>query len=290
VAEVTLGDYTGYILLEMIRAREMADHYSRVVAEKYAADEVMRHFAVPRFKVPKMELTIPVLISGARFTQTLRFDMTLEDFVAAMRQRAQEARARLVSPPIPGFPGKIGPVMPGKLDIPILVPPTPVPVDRDVDADRDVDRDVDRDAGRDVDRGLGEVTALAADFHQQLVDNSDPLRPDTVVAVMWSRIFWTAIDADAPPADAPASSAVADPRQALLAETTQEVLELVRSRTVIDKTQIDNLLINPETNVVKNGSTDSSVFTVSAELLEEAFFLRSVTDDAGATSTIVEFE
>jgi hypothetical protein len=273
VAEVTLGDYTGYILLEMIRAREMADHYSRVVAERYAADEVMRHFAVPRFKVPKMDLTIPVLISGARFTQTLRFDMTLEDFVAAMQQRAAEARARLVSPPLPGFPGKVGPVMPDKLDIPILLPPQPVPVDRE--------------AGR----GLGDVKALAVEFHEQLVANPDPLRPDTIVAVMWSRIFWAAIDAESTPGGLGSTDALAtDPREQLLAETGQEVLELVRSRTVIDKTQIDNLLINPETNVVKNGSTDSSVFTVSAELLEEAFYLRSVTDESGATSTIVEFE
>ncbi len=277
MAEVTLGDYTGYILLEMIRAREMADHYSRVVAERYAADEVMRHFAVPRFKVPKMDLTIPVLISGARFTQTLRFDMTLEDFVAAMQQRAAEARARLVSPPLPGFPGRVGPVMPGKLDIPILLPPKPIPVDRDVE--------------KGGDRGLGDVKALAVEFHQQLVANPDPLRPDTIVAVMWSRIFWTAIDAAAPsPTATPTDAAATDPREQLLAQTGEEVLELVRSRTVIDKTQIDNLLINPETNVVKNGSTDSSVFTVSAELLEEAFYLRSVTDESGATSTIVEFE
>jgi hypothetical protein len=280
MAEVTLGDYTGYILLEMIRAREMADHYSRVVAERYAADEVMRHFAVPRFKVPKMDLTIPVLISGARFTQTLRFDMTLEDFVAAMQQRAAEARARLVSPPLPGFPGKVGPVMPGKLDIPILLPPKPIPVDRDV-AD-------DAPDARGADRGLGDVKALAVEFHQQLVANPDPLRPDTIVAVMWSKIFWAAIDAEAP--SGPTDAVATDPREQLLAQTGDEVLELVRSRTVIDKTQIDNLLINPETNVVKNGSTDSSVFTVSAELLEEAFYLRSVTDESGATSTIVEFE
>jgi hypothetical protein len=270
MAEVTLGDYTGYILLEMIRAREMADHYSRTVAERYAADEVMRHFAVPRFKVPKMELTIPVLISGARFSQVLRFDMSADDFVSTMGQRAAEARERLASPPLPGFPGKIGPVMPGRPDIPVLLPPRPVPVDRD------------RAALVAEPKATGDLRSLALDFHAQLVANPDPLRPETIVAVMWSRIFWSAVGD--PPSDP------TDPRQALLAETSQDVLELVRSRTVIDRTTIDNLLINPETNVVKNGSTDSSVFTVSAELLEEAFFLRSVTDESGATSTVVEFE
>jgi hypothetical protein len=276
MAEVTLGDYTGYILLEMIRAREMADHYSRTVAERYAADEVMRHFAVPRFKVPKMDLTIPVLISGARFSQVLRFDMSADDFVATMQQRAAEARERLASPPLPGFPGKIGPVMPGRIDLPVLLPPSPEPVDRAVTAS-------------------GDVRSLALDFHRQLVANPDPTRPDTIVAVMWSRIFWAAVGADEPvptipTTPLPESALPGDARQELLAETSQEVLELVRSRTVIDRTTIDNLLINPETNVVKNGSTDSSVFTVSAELLEEAFYLRSVTDETGATSTVVEFE
>ena len=29
MAEITLADYTGYIFLEIIKAREMAVHYSR---------------------------------------------------------------------------------------------------------------------------------------------------------------------------------------------------------------------------------------------------------------------
>ena len=56
--EVTLADYTGYILLELTKAREMADAYSREVAERYRNDPVLQHFSTPRFKIPKMELTI----------------------------------------------------------------------------------------------------------------------------------------------------------------------------------------------------------------------------------------
>ena len=56
------------------------------------------------------------------------------------------------------------------------------------------------------------------------------------------------------------------------------------------RTEIENLLVNPETNVVKDGRSDTSVFTVKAELLEEGFFLRSVRDeDAQEVRTIVEF-
>ena len=39
------------------------------------------------------------------------------------------------------------------------------------------------------------------------------------------------------------------------------------------------------------GSSDTSVFTLKAELLEEGFFIRSVRDeDTGAVTTVVEFE
>ena len=63
------------------------------------------------------------------------------------------------------------------------------------------------------------------------------------------------------------------------------------SQTALDSTTIQSLLINPETNVVKNGSSDTSVFTLKAELLEEGFFIRSVRDDAtGQTRPVVEFE
>lgn len=279
MAEITLGDYTGYILLEMIKAREMADAYSRVVAERYASDEVMRHFAVPRFKVPKMQLTIPVLISGARFRQTVRFDFTLEDFIEAMQQRAEEVRARLTIRR-PGFPpvgpvrpdGPVGPTRPGGPGRPPL-PSVPLAESRRA-------------------REVESIAALAVSFHAQLAANPDPLRPDTIVTVMWERIFWAALGIEKPEDVEPDDDQnQADRRHAVLVQTTQEVLDMVRARTVIDSTAIDSLLINPETHIVKDGSNDSSVFTVSAELLEEAFYLRSVREEGTErTTTIVEFE
>ena len=65
----------------------------------------------------------------------------------------------------------------------------------------------------------------------------------------------------------------------------------VTTATVVDRTPIQSLLVNPETNVVKNGSSDTSVFTLKAEMLEEGFFIRTVRDEAtGQTRTVVEFE
>jgi hypothetical protein len=249
VAEVTLGDYTGYIFLEMVKAREMADAYSRAVAERYADDEVLRHFAVPRFKVPRMELTIPVLISGARFRNTVRFDFPREEFVTAIDQRATAAKHRLDL--TRGLLPRLGPAASRVL------------------------------AGSDA------IRRLAAEMHEKLEDNPDPSRPDTIVTVMWRQIFRTALGEER----LVTYYSEADPRHELLLDTTTEVLDLVRTRTVVDRTAIESLLVDPETHAVEQTSTDSSVFTVNAELLEEAFFLRSVQDEEGGqVRTIVEFD
>jgi hypothetical protein len=65
----------------------------------------------------------------------------------------------------------------------------------------------------------------------------------------------------------------------------------VTTNTVVDSTSIQSLLINPETNVVKSGSSDSSVFTIKAEMLEEGFFIRQIKDETtGQTRPVVEFE
>jgi hypothetical protein len=249
VAEVTLGDYAGYIFLEMIRAREMADAYSRAVAERYAADEVMQHFSVPRFRVPKMELTIPVLIAGARFRQTVRLDLPEDEFVTAMDRRAGDVRTRVE-------------VTRGILPRSLAVSPRST-------------------------SGSATVERLARDFHAQLAENPDPLRPDTIVTNMWRQIFRAVLGEER----ILKFYSESDPHHDLLIQTTKEVLAFVRSRTVVDSTAIESLLINPETQIVKDGSSDSSVFTIAAELLEEGFYLRSVRDEeTNETSTIVDFE
>jgi hypothetical protein len=249
VAEVTLGDYAGYIFLEMLKAREMADAYSRAVAERYAGDEVLQHFAVPRFKVPKMELTIPVVISGARFRQTVRFTFPRDEFLTAIDERAAAVRNRL-----------------------------------------DLDRGVLPRLGPAAYRVLQaseSVRRLAEDFHTKLEENPDPSRPETIVTVMWRQLFRTVLGEER----LVTFYGEADPRHELLRETTREVLELVRSRTVVERTEIESLLVNPVTHVVEQSSTDSSVFTVAAELLEEGFYLRSIRDpETQQETTIVEFE
>lgn len=260
VADVTLGDYAGFIFLELIKAREMADAYSRSVGERYAKDPVLQYFSVPRFKVPKMQLTIPVLVSGARFTQTVRLDLPLKDFTAAVNKRVEDVLTLVEM----------------SLRNP-LIRPRPIP--------REVREPVEPPT-HDADDSES-TEELVREFHQQLVANPDPLRPDALVRRMWSRIVRASLE----DADLLEAYLKSDPKHELLERSTNDLLEYVRARTVIDHTAIESLLIDPETNVVKNGSSETSVFTVTAELLEEGFYLRSVRDEeTQQVSTIVEFE
>lgn len=68
MAEITLSEYLGYLFAEISKARDMADRYSKEIALLYAKDDVLRHFSVPRFKIPKMDLTIPVMVSAVRMS------------------------------------------------------------------------------------------------------------------------------------------------------------------------------------------------------------------------------
>jgi len=274
MAEITLADYAGYIFLEIIRAREMADHYSREVARRYGQDEVMRHFSVPRFKVPKMDLTIPVLISGARFKQVLRLKLAPEEFAKLVEGRLREVvktvqlykssvfdlRPTLVAQPLqplqPGQPPRPGVLRPGG-----AVAGTPRSAD-----------------------GLPEAIA---EFHQQLRDNPDLSQPGQIVMLHWARLFKRVLEAE----DLWALYQKHNPNDELFRKTSADLLRLVQASTIVERTTIDNLLINPETQQVKDGSSDSSVFTIRAEMLEEGFFIRSVKDEAtGTTQQVVEFE
>jgi hypothetical protein len=278
MAEITLADYTGYIFLEIIKAREMADQYARHVAESYAEDPVMKHFSTPRFKIPKMELTIPVLISGARFSQAIHFKMTVEEFVAFIQGRVKD-----VVNSVHISTGEI-------FTFPRPQPPTAVPMtgrrSQAVAARSRLPVFPGGPVGEPLDPSTAAaIDKLAREFYVELVKN--PVQPGNIVTVAWARIFNAAL----------VGYGLVEvyqqynPNNELFNKTAADVLRIVTANTIIDRTTIENLLVNPETNVVKNGSSETSVFTIRAEMVEEGFFIRTIRDeDTGEERPIVEFE
>jgi hypothetical protein len=285
MSEITLSDYTGYIFIEIIKAREMADAYAREVAQRYAQDEVLRHFSAPRFKIPKMNLTVPVLISGAKFSQIIRFNMeeaSFRDYITKEIQliiRTIQFNTIKVLPiidrPIKPVTPVITPITPVKPFTPFspLTPLSPLLMAAPEGT-------------------MGAMGASATDdaigvFYKDLTGNALATQPEITIRDSWRLIFDTAVK------EAGLSEAYQkqNPNNELFDQSVAEIINTINTHTVIAKTQIESLLVDPETNVVKNGSSDSSVFTLQAELNEEGFFIKSVKDaNTGLQGLIVEFD
>lgn len=59
-----LGDYLGQLMSEVVIARVQADLESVRVAELYASHPLLRHMAIPRVRLPEIEMEVPVVIAG----------------------------------------------------------------------------------------------------------------------------------------------------------------------------------------------------------------------------------
>jgi len=60
-----LSETLGHLLCEITRARMAADREAVRIAKQYAEDDsgLLRHFPVPRMRLPTLELTLPVVVS-----------------------------------------------------------------------------------------------------------------------------------------------------------------------------------------------------------------------------------
>lgn len=265
MAEITLSEYTGYLYLEMIKAREMADAYSKSVAMRYEEDPVLKHFPTPRFKVPKITLTIPMMVSGARFSQVERFTMTPDEFMAFILDRLDTALMGIALPP-PDRAGASGSDV-RKISAAAQRRPGPRPT-------------------RSKFAASAELIQLVKSFYAGLTGAGAAAMPTSQVRDMWGRIFQAAL-VENKLVDAYKKR---DPANQLFEATFREVSKAIKERTTVDGVKIQNLLINPETSILENGASGTSIFTVLAEMTEDGFFLKTVRDANGVESKIVEFE
>lgn len=60
-----LSEYLGHLLCEVTRARVMADAEAVRTAARYLGDgsSLLRHFPVPRMRLPELEITVPVVVN-----------------------------------------------------------------------------------------------------------------------------------------------------------------------------------------------------------------------------------
>ena len=58
-----LGDYLGHLISEVTMARMQADVEAVRIAELYASHPLLRTMPVPRFRLPEVQVDIPVVIN-----------------------------------------------------------------------------------------------------------------------------------------------------------------------------------------------------------------------------------
>lgn len=259
MAEITLSEYVGFIFSEVVRARAIADLESRKVALTYAQDGVLQYFSVPRFKIPEMELTIPVLISGARYSTALLFMMKREDFLAFIESKLIHVVRSVL-------------IRRKQIDIIVTKPFFPK-VPGLARASKEIQKAATSQEG-------------ANEFYEQLTKN-DGNSPDNIIQDKWYDIFWKRIQE---------ANLIEDynkffPNNDLFKQSLTEVTEKIKQNTAVSNVRIENLLVNPETNMVKNGSDPTSVFVMKAKIMEEGIFIKTIRDGTtGEEKQVVEFE
>jgi|SRR5215212_1118466 len=242
MAEVLLSDYLAHVFSEIARARDMADRYTKEIAVVYAKDEVLRHFSVPRFKLSKMDLTMPVLVSGVHLSSLIHFRMNRDEFRSFIGARVSDLLALVLA------------VKPG----------------------------VKVNAGSRTE-GLEPLIDV---LHQELAI-AEPAQAESVLTKHWSGIVAKGMEINNIPSELTKLKPVIEQISRALALLLESVIGMM----VVSKATIEKLLVNPETNVVKDGSSGTSVFTLKAELIEEGVIVKRVKDETtGTESTVVEFE
>jgi hypothetical protein len=284
MAQITLSDYVGFIFGEIVRARAIADAESKRIALIYKDDEILKSFSVPRFKIPEMDITIPVLLSGAKYKTTLVFNIEAERFFDFVHTKLGNAKQTILIGKT-GIKTDFTQADSGILTTPIrrtgatflsaasgigaVEPAKPV-------------------AGKRA-AAAGEETTdtVIKEFYELLLKNTDLTSPDNIVSVKWSQLFNLMIRENKLMDDYTRLY----PKSELFVQTSKEVLDFVKQNTVVSKTEIENILINPETQTVKEGSTETSVFTLKARIVEDGVFIKELTDNRGnVTERIVEFD
>ena len=64
MAEIPLAELLGAVMGGLVRGRAAADLETVAVAERYRTNPLLHHLGVPRFRVPEVRLSIPLVIEG----------------------------------------------------------------------------------------------------------------------------------------------------------------------------------------------------------------------------------
>jgi hypothetical protein len=89
-----LGDVIGAMLADVARARVRADQEAIRIAEIYSRDPLLKHFSVPRFRLPDLVIDLPVLVADGGLPAAGGEGWSIDEPTGAeLRQAVSEALA-----------------------------------------------------------------------------------------------------------------------------------------------------------------------------------------------------
>lgn len=251
---ITLSQYLGFIFREVSRARQIADAEALRIAQLYAQDGLLKHLSVPRFKVPEMELSVPVVIAGAQFRNTLALTLSEPAWVEAASAAVQSVLDAVL---------------------------------RKIRRPREKAFDFAWDRYRTLRLELGPMHARLA----RLSPESDLPAAGIETGDLAAELFAKVIDAvfDLSP-EVASLYREAFPDDGPRLEAAHGLRKIVVARVVVTQSTLENLLVSPETSTVRNEGTALSVFQIRARITEEGLSVRSVKSPDGRDTPIVDLD
>lgn len=262
---ITLSDYLSFLYTEVTRARINLDHYVAEQAQEFAKDEILKHFPVARFRIPEMELNIPVMIAGAKYKTTIRFTTEKEFFYTFIKGELGLALQNLKI--------RMKKQASGGSGITVLKPSLNIDI---------IKSSIFRPSGGTT----RDISPLLTEFYTQLVNNAVQSQPENIVKVYTENLFFEHLK------DNQITEAQIKPEhklQEILDTLESKILAKVLEDTIVVNNVLKNLLVDPETHKVHTGSNEFSVFQIKAKINEEGLFVHSI-KEGEEIKKIVEFE
>lgn len=252
---ITVSQYLSFIFTEITRARVLADTESLRIADEYAKSPLMKYFSVPRFKIPEMELSIPMVIAGAQYNNIYLFTWPESDYQKLMQDYVRRFGSQFVK--------QIPVESPEMKEVQAIL--------RKSYADLSTLPNV-----QDLNQLINEKRIDVAEYIDMLVKalmnlyaNIERIKDRQVIFTRITRI---------------------QTQEELVAEWKRVAQATLGENIRLQESVLRNLLISPETNIVKTEGTDISILQIRAKITEEGIFVNSVKNESGDETKVVDFE
>jgi hypothetical protein len=267
---ITLSEYLGFIFKEISLARKIADDNALIIAKQYAKDDLLKYFSAPRFKIPSLDLKIPVAIAGAKFTKIQKVNLKEETFLIFIMSELRKAEQSFLlkkqgadsnNPTIVGAIPVV-PIRPFK--------PNLVGVSSPIINKKDIDK----------------LNILIAAFYKILSEEGILDNLENESKINCSQIFTAYIQEKKLTEEFKKH----DANNTIFEIFRTNTLKKIQENIVVLENKIENLLVDPETQKIKEQGNDISIFQINTTIVEDGFYVRSITDDKNNKVQVVEFE